>query len=325
MQEQTLFARALATAALLLLPIPGIAQAAAFATVGDTVIAREDYEAAVAAGVRQKFYHGRAPEQELLAYRREVGERLIERVLLLGEAERRGLKPDAARIDETVAQYDRRYAASERWRANREQMLPPLVAELGRQSVLEQLERSVRAVPAASAKEARAYYEAHRELFTEPEQARLSLILLRVDPSAPKAAWEQAQAEAARLRERLARGADFAELARLHSSDASAAEGGDLGYLHRGMLPGAVEEKVIDALKPGEVSAPVRVLEGFALVRLTDRKSPRLRGFDESAARAAELAQRSRGEAAWKALLASLRARARISVDESAYQSSAAR
>lgn len=296
-----------------------------FATVDDATISRAQYEAAVAAAMRGRFYHARAPEHELAAFRREVGERLIDRMLLLAEAKRRGIAAERARIDEAVAQYDRRYAGSERWRAGREEMLAPLVAELERQSELEQLERAVRAVPPPPEDEVRAYYDRHPAQFTEPEQVRLSLIVLRVDPAAPRLAWEQAHAEADRLRARLARGAEFGELARLHSADPSAAKDGDLGYLHRGMLPEAIQSGVIDALKPGEVPAPLRLLEGVALVRLEDRKAPRLHAYAEARARALELAQRSRGEQAWTQLIAALRAKAAIRVDESVYQTSLAR
>lgn len=325
MKNRCRLAQALAAIALGLSPIPGIGESAApFATVGDRVIARDEFEAAVAAGVRQKFYHGRVPEQELAAYRRDVGERLVERALLLAEAQRRGIEPDRAALEQEIAQYERRYAASERWRAQREQMLPPLVAELERQSVLRRLEAAVRAAPAADEAQVQAFYASRPELFTEPEKLRLRILVLAVDPSSPKQAWEQARAEAERLRERVARGADFGELARLHSSDASAAEGGDLGYLHRGMLPGAIESLVGERLKRGELSEPLRVLEGYALVRLEDRKPAALRAYADVKARAAELESRSRGEAQWQALRAALRGRADVRVDESAYRVSGA-
>jgi parvulin-like peptidyl-prolyl isomerase len=318
-------ARSLAALALSLASFAAWPDAPApFAVVGDAVIGRDEYEAAVASGLRRKFYHGTPPAAELASYRREVGDRLIERALLLDEAKRRGLAPERARIDAIVAEYDRRYASSERWRANRDKMLPPVVAELERQSLVEQLERSVRSAPAPEEADARAYYAAHPELFTEPEQVRLSLIMLRVDPSSPRAVWDGARDEAARLHERLGRGADFGELARMHSADASAANDGDLGYVHRGMLPPSIEAGLIDALKPGEVSAPVKLLEGYAILRLEDRKPAKLREFAEVRARVAELVQRERADAAWKQLLVTLRGAGRVRVDESVYQSSVA-
>jgi len=290
-----------------------------FAVVGDSVITQQDYQNAFSAGMRKKFYHGKPPQEEVARFQREVGEKLVNDTLLAAEAKRRGIAPDQAQIDKVVAGYDRQYGGSERWKAQREAMLARVVPHLERQSMLERLEQAVRDVPPSTEAEARAYYEAHKDKFTEPAQVRLSVILLKVDPSSPKAVWDAARDEADKLRARILRGADFAELARMHSGDGSADKGGDLGYVHRGMLPRALEQNLIDTLKPGEVSQPATILEGVALVRVVDRKPARLRAYAEVRSRAADLAQRERGEAAWQQLIAELRSRTEIRVDGSRY------
>ncbi|MDR3088178.1 MAG: peptidylprolyl isomerase [Azoarcus sp.] len=66
-----------------------------------------------------------------------------------------------------------------------------------------------------------------------------------------------AQARIAALRERIINGADFAELAKANSVDPSAGRGGDLGWLYPGDTVPEFE-KVMNALAPREVSAPVR-------------------------------------------------------------------
>ena len=75
------------------------------------------------------------------------------------------------------------------------------------------------------------------------------------------------------LRERIVTGgADFAELARLHSTDGSASRGGDLDWL----LPGDTVpdfERVMNALKPGEVSQPFKSPFGWHLVQVLERRS----------------------------------------------------
>lgn len=325
MQRRTGNLRALRALPLLAL-FAGLASPAAsgpppFALVGDRVIERAEYESALQQAVRQTFYHARPPETELAAFRRKVGEQLVDEALLLDEAQRRGIEPEAPRIEAIVSRYERRYAGGEQWEAARARMLPALRAQLRRQSVLEQLERSVRAVPAPDERETRAYYRAHHEQFTEPEQVRLSLIVLGVDPSSPEARWQEAHDEALALRSRLLAGEEFAQLARRRSADPSAANGGDLGYLHRGMLPEALESGVLGGLSPGEVSAPIRLLEGVALVRLEARKPAKLRSYEDVRRRAGELAVRAKGEAAWKTLIATLRSRVPIRMDESVYLS----
>ena len=302
-------------------PAPPTAAArpgAAFATVGDLVISGADYQRALALAMRQKYYHATPPQAELARFQREVGDGLVNRSLLLQEAQRRAIQPDRESINAALARYEARYKDRANWAANRDRMLAAVMPQLERDSRLEQLERQVKTVPKPSEAFARLYYEQHPDLFTEPEQVKLRVILLRVDPSAAQAAWNAAHAEAASLHMKLAAGADFAELARLHSGDRSAARGGEMDYMHRGMLPEALH-KVVDRLEPQQLAAPVQVLEGVAIVRLDDRRKAQLRSFGDVRERVAALWQRSEGDARWNALIAELRQGTAIRIDESHY------
>jgi len=289
-----------------------------FATVGNAVISAQEYEAAFAMAVRRKYYHGRTPEGELDTLRLEVAESLINRVLLLAEAKRRRIQPDRAAVKRTVAGYEQRYRQSEQWQKNGKRMLAALTAQLEQQSQLERLEAGVRKTPEPSEAQALGYYEAHRDLFVEPEQVRLAVILLRVDPASPRIAWDKAAEEASTIVARLRKGASFEELARLHSSDSSAERGGDLGYLHRGMLPEGTQQ-VVDKLEQGMISDPIRVLEGVAVVRVVDRKPAQQRTFDQVRERAGDLWQREQADEQWRRLIAELRANATIRINTARY------
>ena len=300
-------------------PTPAVARPAApFATVGDTVVSRADFQRALSVAMRKKYYHAKPPEAEYAKFQREVGDEVVNRVLLLAEARRRGIQPDRAQVAETVAGYDRQYQSSANWQANREKMLAAVVPQLEADSQLERLDKLVKAVPEPSEAVARAYYDKHRELFVEPEQVKLGVILFKVDPSSPQAVWNGAWDEARRVHRKLVAGGDFAELARLHSSDRSAPRGGQMDYTHRGMLPEAVHG-VVDGLKPREVAEPVQLLEGIAILRLDDRRPATPRAFEQVKARAAELWQRDEAQARWNRLLAELRRATPIQVDESQY------
>ena len=74
------------------------------------------------------------------------------------------------------------------------------------------------------------------------------------------------------LKERLDNGANFAELARLHSEDGSASKGGDLGWLSPGETVPEFE-RAMDALKPGEISVPVKSPFGWHLIQVLERRS----------------------------------------------------
>lgn len=76
----------------------------------------------------------------------------------------------------------------------------------------------------------------------------------------------------AQIKERIENGADFAELARLHSDDASASKGGDLGWLSpRDTVPEF--ERAMDALQPGQISNPVQSQFGWHLIQVLERRN----------------------------------------------------
>lgn len=86
------------------------------------------------------------------------------------------------------------------------------------------------------------------------------------------AGWESARIKAEMLRTQLEDGADFLELARQHSRDATAKEGGDLGNLKRGELAPEIESELL-SLAPGQISRPVRSPLGFHVFRLESKDS----------------------------------------------------
>jgi len=81
----------------------------------------------------------------------------------------------------------------------------------------------------------------------------------------------EARRRLAALKERLDNGADFAELARLHSEDASGAKGGELGWLSPGDTVPEFE-RAMDALEAGQVSAPVKTQFGWHLIQVLGRR-----------------------------------------------------
>ncbi len=277
------------------------------------------YVSALRKGIRDRFYHGKVEEEEAKTFRKEVADELIERALLVQEAKRRELKPDADEVETNVQAFDAKFQDDPEWAKARDKVLSELREKLADDSLVKVIKLSVTLVGAPSESELRKYFEEHKDLFTTPVRNRVSLILLRVDPSSSSSVWKQASDEAASIVKRVNAGADFAELARIHSSDKSAENGGDMGFVHLGML-GENAEKVLAIMEPGEVSAPVVLLEGVSLFRLEERTSPVLNTFDSVKARAERLYQREKGEAAWKALLGRLHADAKITVNDAPWR-----
>ena len=313
----------LKTSALLLLSVgvawagltsmPTLAQEAMFAEVNGKLITMREYDAFFSSVLRQRFFHGKVPEGQFEAVRKEVADMFINREVLTDEARRQGFKPEAAKLDRALAEYDRRNGAMPDWKQRREQLLPAIQAQVSQQSLLEQLETSVRAIPQPTLTGVRSFYDQNPELFIEPEKLRLSVILIKVDPSATKEVWVKAQKAAQEIYGRIQQGADFVEQARQYSQHESAGRGGDLGYLHRGMMPDALQSKIdkLTLLVPEE---PLTVLEGIAIYRLDERTKGALQDFSVVQVRARDLLYRSKSEQHWQNTVARLRAEAKTKI-----------
>lgn len=282
-----------------------------FATVNGVEISRNEFHAAFNNYLRQKFFHGQVPQDQIDLAKKEVTDQLINRVLHQEEIVRRGVKPDAEDVEKRLQVYEKRYANSPMWQQNRERMLPGLRAQLNQQSQQARLEELVKDVPPPSPEQVKAYYDTNRELFTEPEKLRLHSILLAVDPSSPREAWDAALREGKSIVQRIRSGADFADQARLFSRDPSAENGGDMGYLHVGMMPDTLQAK-IDTFKLGQVADPIEMLQGIGIFRLDERIPPKLQPYEAVSARATDLLIRERKEHAWRDFQAKLRANAKI-------------
>jgi peptidyl-prolyl cis-trans isomerase SurA len=102
------------------------------------------------------------------------------------------------------------------------------------------------------------------------QQTRLRHILIRTNDAVSEA---DARRRLLDLRDRIVNGgADFAEMARVHSDDGSSARGGELDWLHPGdTVPDF--ERAYAELKVGEVSQPVRTPFGYHLIQVLERRT----------------------------------------------------
>jgi hypothetical protein len=158
----------------------------------------------------------------------------------------------------------------------------------------------------ASESDLLAYYNEHREQFMTAEEVRASHILK--DPR--RSEDRQAAAETLRaVRRQLLDGADFDELARQHSD--KAADHIDLNFFKRGELPEELE-MVAFSMNVGEISPVFMSTYGFHLLKLTDRREPTLRPFDEVRGEVLERFNGDRRQTVTRKLVEELQAKATI-------------
>ena len=118
--------------------------------------------------------------------------------------------------------------------------------------------------------QAREFYDQNKARFTTPEQVEASHILIRAGEDADDAAVAEAKKEAEKVYERAAKGEDFSELAKTFSQGPTGPSGGYLGKFDRASMVKPFGDAAF-AMKPGEISKPVKTQFGWHIIKVTDR------------------------------------------------------
>jgi peptidyl-prolyl cis-trans isomerase C len=131
--------------------------------------------------------------------------------------------------------------------------------------------------------DARVAFDAQPESFATPETVRARHILMRVPPNASPKATKAALEKATEARNKaLASDADFAKIVEEYSADdTSKKSGGDLGFFRKGMMVPEFEQAAF-ALKPGEISQPVKTQFGFHVIKLEERRPAEPPDFEKA-------------------------------------------
>ncbi len=282
------------------------------ANVGEVAIPVNDYLQNLRQAARTKFYHGKPPVGEFEALRKKVLDQMIDRILLVNEAKSHGRSFNQNRVDSRFERLLKQHGESAQLT---EEVKESLRMTLREEDIIDQMRHFVEENTVVTDQVIEQFYNNNHNIFTIPEQLKISMILLKVDPSSPQAAWEAAVNESSKLVKMLREGADFSELARIHSADASSQQGGDMGYMHQGMLATEIQT-VLDTMTIGEFSEPVLVLEGIAVFQLNDRKQARLLPLTEVKERARKLAHQKEVTNNWKKLIDRLRRESTVEVNE---------
>jgi peptidyl-prolyl cis-trans isomerase D len=146
--------------------------------------------------------------------------------------------------------------------------------ELDIESLKEQVE--------VSEEDLRREYESAGQRYREAAEREAAHILIEVPEDAGAAAEQEALEQLRSLRTRLDEGAEFADLASEYSDDSgSAGQGGDLGYIKRGMMVEPFEEALFSLSGEGSVSEPVRTTYGYHLIKLLDIREREQKPFEQ--------------------------------------------
>jgi foldase protein PrsA len=118
--------------------------------------------------------------------------------------------------------------------------------------------------------ELQTYFEENKDSFGEAEQVKASHILVADEATANE------------IKQKLADGADFAELAKEYSTDEGTKEnGGELGFFAKGTMVTEFDE-VAFTLPVNEISDPVKTDYGYHIIKVEEKKEAKEANFDDS-------------------------------------------
>jgi peptidyl-prolyl cis-trans isomerase SurA len=254
------------------LATPATAQQAlrAAALVNDEVISIMDLEMRVRLAMVASGISGSAEQRNRLAP--QVLRSIIDERLQMQEAARLGIEAQDAEIDNAIARVAQQNNMAPRQFLDvlrRNGILPQVFRNQIRANLLWQkvVAREIRREIQISPEEVDAVVE---RLMAQEGERRLRVreIFLSIDSADEE---QEVSATARRLTQQLRNGAEFSSLARQFSQAATAAVGGDLGWLTPGSLPDQVAN-TLDEMQPGQIAGPIRTFGGYYIVRLEDTR-----------------------------------------------------
>lgn len=234
-------------------------------------------------------YHGNMSEKKMQELREKAIERLIEKAYMVNAALEKDMKVSKAEIDRAVAKIREKSSMGQEFdKALGKEGMAALRESLNKEMLARNiLKETVEDRIDVSDKRLRNYYDNNKQRFKRPPQFRVSQILVKVDPSSAREEWEKKRLVAEELSSRARSGEDFYDLAYNNSDDKTRFVGGDLGYFHLGRIYEEIENELVK-MKVGDVSGPIRTIQGFHVVKLTAYEPETQMDYPEIKARLAK-------------------------------------
>lgn len=257
------------------------------ARVGKRVITEADFEREIASLPEYSRRQMETPEQK-----KKRLDRMIDDLLLMEEAQRRGLDRD----QDILAKVERY-----RQRLMTEKLYQQVAEERGK----------------IDEEEIRSYYESHKDQFSQKERVRARQILILVPPNAPPEKEKEAEAKAREAQVRAQAGEDFLGLAKQYSDAPDPVRASELGYFSKGRMPPEFDEAAFALQNPGDVSDVVRTRLGFHVIQLLDRQPAKEQPLEEIRDRIVRILRSQKTRDVRQGLAAELRGKAQIEIEES--------
>jgi parvulin-like peptidyl-prolyl isomerase len=268
--------------------------------VNGDIITKTELESKQIAAIRQRMNQDVSPEamkndEALKKVLAEVTPRIlvdsIDELLMVQLAKERGYKLRDEQFREWLAalRKEQNLEDETKFHAALKQegmTVDDLRKNVERQFMISQVQREeVGSKLAITEEEARQYYATHPQEFTTAANVTLREILIEGPADQGKAAAlapedDEARVKATAVRARILAGEDFAKVASEVSAAPSKSTGGLIGPINVSELSESLQN-LLKSMKPGQVTAPIRVAKGYQILKLETLKESSVQAFED--------------------------------------------
>jgi peptidyl-prolyl cis-trans isomerase C len=213
--------------------------------------------------------------EETKAVFKDATENLINRQILLQEAEKRKITVSDAEVANRAREFQiagtTGQSVSAAGSAPDEQLMKAVRGSMLIEKMLDDEFRAHHVQPTEA--QIKEYYDQHRDLFVkDPGEVQIAHIAVKIPPKATDAEKTAAREKILKLYQQAQKTKDFGALAKANSEDAqSAAKNGDLGYFRPGQLPPVVD-KMVFSTPVGHLTGVLESNLGFSFIKVTARR-----------------------------------------------------
>jgi foldase protein PrsA len=287
------------------------AKRAYVAVVNGQTLPMRDYQHRLE-GVKKQYaqqmgvnFQNEAGKAVLADLQEKILDKMVEMALVRGEAKAKGVDPAAADIDKEFdsilqASFGGDRAKLDERLAQLNLTMPEVRDQIADGKRVQKLMDQLAGSDKVAVAEARTYYNGHSMEFQRDAEVKASHILVNTE------------AEAKQLKAQLAKGADFAMLAKQHSKDpGSGAKGGDLGFFGKGQMVPEFEKAAFET-PVGKVTEPVKSKFGYHIIKVVDRHAAGQQPFEKMQAEIVEKLTKDRRQDAFRNWLQGARQQATV-------------
>lgn len=253
------------------------------------------------------------PPERMNRIKDNILKRLIEKELIRQAVKKAAVEVPADEIAKEFDEYKKRFRTDEQFQnylKHGKVTVESIQDRIREKKELEKLLEKTGKLAVTDA-EIDEFYKKNERFYQEREGVKARHVLIKLKENASSEEEQKARAKIAEVQAALKAGTAFEEVAKKFSEGPSGPKGGDLGFFGRGQMVKPFEEKAF-AMKPNEVSDPVRTRFGFHIIQVLEKREARKKPMTEVKETIAESLRNKKFFQERRTMLNSLKAEAKI-------------